>query len=70
MRSTNCKDPQFRTAASGVLIEERLDGVEVSVIAITDGRTIVTLPPLRTTVALDGDRGPNMVDGAFALLHL
>ena len=31
------RDPQFRDAASGVLIEERLDGVEVSVIAITDG---------------------------------
>jgi phosphoribosylamine--glycine ligase len=54
------RDPQFRTAASGVLIEERLDGVEVSVIAITDGRTIVTLPPLQDhKAALDGDRGPN-----------
>jgi phosphoribosylamine--glycine ligase len=30
-----------------MLIEERLDGVEVSVMAITDGRTIVTLPPLQ-----------------------
>ena len=54
------RDPQFRDAASGVLIEERLDGVEVSVIAITDGRTIVTLPPLQDhKAALDGDRGPN-----------
>jgi len=53
-------DPQFQTAASGILIEERLDGVEVSVIAITDGRTIVTLPPLQDhKAAHDGDQGPN-----------
>lgn len=53
-------DPQFQTAARGILIEERLDGVEVSVIAITDGRTIVTLPPLQDhKAAHDGDTGPN-----------
>jgi phosphoribosylamine--glycine ligase len=51
-------DPQF--AARGILIEERLDGVEVSVMAITDGRTIVTLPPLQDhKAAHDGDAGPN-----------
>lgn len=43
-----------------MLIEERLDGVEVSVLAITDGRTIVTLPPLQDhKAAYDGDEGPN-----------
>ncbi|MBL6713223.1 MAG: phosphoribosylamine--glycine ligase [Pirellulales bacterium] len=43
-----------------ILIEERLDGVEVSVMAITDGRTIVTLPPLQDhKAAYDGDEGPN-----------
>lgn len=43
-----------------MLIEERLDGVEVSVLAITDGQTIVTLPPLQDhKAAYDGDRGPN-----------
>ena len=53
-------DPQFQTAASGILIEERLDGIEVSVIAITDGRTVVTLPPLQDhKAAYDGDQGPN-----------
>jgi phosphoribosylamine--glycine ligase len=53
-------DPQFSTAASGILIEERLDGIEVSVLAITDGRTIVTLPPLQDhKAAHDGDTGPN-----------
>jgi phosphoribosylamine--glycine ligase len=53
-------DPQFAAAAAGILIEERLDGVEVSVMAITDGRTIVTLPPLQDhKAAYDGDQGPN-----------
>lgn len=53
-------DPQFSSAANGILVEERLDGVEVSVMAITDGRTIVTLPPLQDhKAAHDGDTGPN-----------
>ena len=53
-------DPQFAAAAKGILIEEKLDGVEVSVMAITDGRTIVTLPPLQDhKAAYDGDQGPN-----------
>jgi phosphoribosylamine--glycine ligase len=53
-------DPQFAAAAAGILIEERLDGMEVSVMAITDGRTIVTLPPLQDhKAAYDGDEGPN-----------
>ncbi|MFM7291927.1 MAG: phosphoribosylamine--glycine ligase, partial [Planctomycetia bacterium] len=51
-------DRQFAT--KGILVEERLDGVEVSVMAITDGRTIVTLPPLQDhKAAHDGDLGPN-----------
>jgi len=53
-------DPQLVAAASGILVEERLDGVEMSVMAITDGRTIVTLPPLQDhKAAHDGDAGPN-----------
>jgi phosphoribosylamine--glycine ligase len=53
-------DPQFASAAGTVLVEERLDGIEVSVMAITDGRTIVTLPPLQDhKAAHDGDTGPN-----------
>ena len=44
----------------GILVEERLDGVEVSVMAITDGRTLVTLPPVQDhKAAFDGDTGPN-----------
>ena len=58
--STLADDPQFAGAAGGMLVEERLDGVEVSVMAITDGRTIVTLPPLQDhKAAHDGDTGPN-----------
>jgi len=58
--ATLADDPQFAAAAGGILVEERLDGVEVSVMAITDGRTIVTLPPLQDhKAAHDGDRGPN-----------
>jgi phosphoribosylamine--glycine ligase len=54
------RDEQFAGATSGILIEERLDGIEVSVMAITDGRTIVTLPPLQDhKAAHDGDTGPN-----------
>ena len=53
-------DPALAAAAGIILVEERLDGVEVSVLAITDGRTIVTLPPLQDhKAAYDGDDGPN-----------
>ena len=53
-------DEQFANATKGILIEERLDGIEVSVMAITDGRTIVTLPPLQDhKAAYDDDTGPN-----------
>lgn len=54
------EDPALAAAAGTILVEERLDGVEVSVLAITDGRTIVTLPPLQDhKAAYDGDDGPN-----------
>ena len=42
------------------MIEERLDGQEASVLAITDGQTIVTLQPAQDhKAAYDGDTGPN-----------
>lgn len=51
---------QFGRAGDALVIEERLDGEEASVLAITDGRTIVTLPAAQDhKPAYDGDKGPN-----------
>jgi phosphoribosylamine--glycine ligase len=50
----------FGAAGNRLVIEERLDGQEASVLCITDGRTIVTLPPAQDhKPANDGDTGPN-----------
>ncbi|QDV32967.1 phosphoribosylamine--glycine ligase [Tautonia plasticadhaerens] len=47
-------------AGDRVLIEERLDGVEASVLALTDGRTIIPLESSQDHKrAFDGDEGPN-----------
>jgi phosphoribosylamine--glycine ligase len=51
---------EFGDAGNQLVIEERLDGQEASVLAITDGQTIVTLPPVQDHKrAFDGDTGPN-----------
>jgi phosphoribosylamine--glycine ligase len=43
-----------------LLVEERLEGRELSVIAVCDGERAVPLPPARDHKRLlDGDRGPN-----------
>jgi phosphoribosylamine---glycine ligase len=50
----------FGDAGGQLVIEERLNGQEASVLAITDGQTIVTLPAAQDhKPALDGDQGPN-----------
>jgi len=50
----------FGEAGDTVVIEERLDGEEASVLAITDGERYVILPPSQDhKPAYDGDRGPN-----------
>ncbi|MGO9111014.1 MAG: phosphoribosylamine--glycine ligase [Thermoguttaceae bacterium] len=50
----------FGAAGDRLVIEERLDGQEASVLAITDGSTIVTLQPAQDhKAAYDGDVGPN-----------
>ncbi len=50
----------FGDAGNQLVIEERLDGDEASVLAITDGSTIVTLQPAQDhKAAYDGDVGPN-----------
>lgn len=47
-------------ACDRVVIEEYLDGPEVSLFAITDGVTVVPLQPAQDFKrALDGDEGPN-----------
>ena len=51
---------EFGAAGKQLVIEERLHGPEASVLAITDGRTILTLPPAQDhKAAYDGDEGPN-----------
>ena len=50
----------FGAAGHEVLIEEFMEGEEISVFAITDGERFVILPALQDHKRLlDGDRGPN-----------
>jgi len=54
------RDMAFGDAGNRLVIEERLDGQEASVLAITDGKTIVTMQPAQDhKPAFDGDKGPN-----------
>ena len=47
-------------AADHVLVEEYLEGRELSVLAFTDGERLAAMPPARDYKRLlDGDRGPN-----------
>lgn len=49
-----------RAAGRHIVIEKRLEGEEVSLLALVAGRTIVPLPPTRDHKrAFDGDQGPN-----------
>lgn len=51
---------EFGDAGNQFVVEDRMTGPEVSILAITDGRTILTLPPAQDHKrALDGDLGPN-----------
>lgn len=54
------QDKTLGTAAQEVIIEERLEGEEVSLLAFTDGVTIKPMPPARDHKRLlDGNQGPN-----------
>ncbi len=51
---------RFGAAGGRVVIEECLEGPEVSVMCITDGQTIIPLEPARDHKPInDGDQGPN-----------
>jgi len=51
---------RFGTAGNEVVIEERLVGREVTVLAFTDGQTVVPMPPSQDHKRLlDNDQGPN-----------
>lgn len=58
----------FGDAGATVVVEERLDGAEVSILALVDGRTIWLLDPAQDHKQRDeGDRGPNTGGmGAYA----
>jgi len=50
----------YGRAGHTILVEERLEGPEVSLMAVTDGTRVVPLAPARDFKrALDGDAGPN-----------
>lgn len=54
------EDKKFGSASSKVLIEEFLDGIELSVFVLTDGEHYVVLPEAKDYKRIgDGDTGPN-----------
>ncbi len=59
---------EFGTAGDIVMLEERLTGREVSLLAFSDGRTVVSMPPARDHKRIfEGDQGPNTGGmGAYA----
>ena len=53
-------DEKFGEASKNVLVEEYLDGIEVSVFAVTDGRDYLILPEAKDYKRIgEGDTGPN-----------
>ena len=55
-----CFSGAFGDAGATVVVEEMLDGPECSLLALTDGKTVVPLATAQDHKrALDGDKGPN-----------
>jgi len=57
---TIMEERAFGAAGDSIVIEERLEGQEISVIALVDGHTICVLDPLQDHKQVgEGDTGPN-----------
>jgi phosphoribosylamine--glycine ligase/phosphoribosylformylglycinamidine cyclo-ligase len=53
-------DKEFGDAGNSVVIEEYLEGDEVSILSLSDGHAILSLPPAQDHKRIgDGDTGPN-----------
>lgn len=53
-------DKEFGAAGNSVVIEEFLEGDEISILSLSDGTTILSLPPAQDHKRIgDGDTGPN-----------
>jgi phosphoribosylamine--glycine ligase len=53
-------EQRFGRSGSTIVVEERLDGPEVSIMGVTDGTDVVALAPARDYKrALEGDQGAN-----------
>ncbi|KAF2773482.1 phosphoribosylamine--glycine ligase [Teratosphaeria nubilosa] len=61
-RALECimNDHEFGAAGNAVVIEEYLEGDEISILSLSDGNTILSLPPAQDHKRIgDGDTGPN-----------
>ena len=56
----NIFDGKFGSSSTKVILEEKLEGPEVSIFALCDGKKYILLPPAQDHKRLkDGDKGPN-----------